>query len=351
MNEQQVRELLGQLQDPFLHKTLTETDGIKEVSIKEEKNHVSVKIAIAKTNTPEQMQLQMKVVDTLKGAGVGTVGIRFQDLPAEVLAQFRGTATESEAQDLLSPLNKVEFISIASGKGGVGKSTVSVNLAVALARLGKKVGLIDADIYGFSVPDMMGIQQSPKIEGTRIIPVERFGVKVISMGFFVEDNAPVVWRGPMLGKVLDQFFKDVEWGDLDYLLLDLPPGTGDVALDIHQMIPASKEIVVTTPHPTAAFVAARAGAMALSTDHEVLGVIENMAWYESKASSEKEYVFGKGGGPKLADELRTELLGQIPLGQPDWDEADFAPSVYAETHPTGVLYGEIASKVINKLIK
>lgn len=351
MNEQQVRELLGQLQDPFLHKTLLETNGIKEVSIKEEKNHVSVKLAIAKINTAEQMQLQMKVVDALKGAGVGTVGIRFEELPTEVLAQFRGTATASEAQDLLSPLNKVEFISIASGKGGVGKSTVSVNLAVALARLGKKVGLIDADIYGFSVPDMMGIQQSPKIEGTRIIPVERFGVKVISMGFFVEDNAPVVWRGPMLGKVLDQFFKDVEWGELDYLLLDLPPGTGDVALDIHQMIPSSKEIVVTTPHPTAAFVAARAGAMALQTDHEVLGVIENMAWFQSKTSNEKEYVFGKGGGPKLADELRTELLGQIPLGQPDWNEEDFAPSVYSEVHPTGKIYEEIASKVINKLTK
>lgn len=351
MNEQQVRELLGQLQDPFLHKTLIETNGIKEVSIKEEKNHVSVKLAIAKINTAEQMQLQMKVVDTLKEAGVRTVGIRFEELPAEVLAQFRGTATASEAQDLLSPLNKVEFISIASGKGGVGKSTVSVNLAVALARLGKKVGLIDADIYGFSVPDMMGIQQSPKIEGTRIIPVERFGVKVISMGFFVEDNAPVVWRGPMLGKVLDQFFKDVEWGELDYLLLDLPPGTGDVALDIHQMIPSSKEIVVTTPHPTAAFVAARAGAMALQTDHEVLGVIENMAWFQSKTSNEKEYVFGKGGGPKLADELRTELLGQIPLGQPDWNEEDFAPSVYSETHSTGKLYEEIALKVINKLKK
>jgi ATP-binding protein involved in chromosome partitioning len=171
------------------------------------------------------------------------------------------------------------------------------------------------------------------------------------MGFFVEDNAPVVWRGPMLGKVLDQFFKDVEWGELDYLLLDLPPGTGDVALDIHQMIPSSKEIVVTTPHPTAAFVAARAGAMALQTDHEVLGVIENMAWFQSKTSNEKEYVFGKGGGPKLADELRTELLGQIPLGQPDWNEEDFAPSVYSEVHPTGKIYEEIATKVINKLTK
>ena len=350
VTEQQVREILGQLQDPFLHKPLAETDGIIDISIKEEKNHVSVKVAIAKTNTPEQMQLQMKVVELLKEAGANTVGIRFEELSTEKLQSFRGTATESEAQDILSPLSTVQVISIASGKGGVGKSTVSVNLAVALARLGKKVGLIDADIYGFSVPDMMGVTDMPKVIDNRIFPVDRLGVKVISMGFFVENNAPIVWRGPMLGKVLDQFFRDVEWGELDYLLLDLPPGTGDVALDIHQMLPSSKEIVVTTPHPTAAFVAARAGAMALQTDHEILGVVENMAWFESK-TGEREFVFGQGGGPKLAEELRTEILGQIPLGQPDWTAEDFAPSVYAEEHTTGQIYLDIAAKVIAKLNK
>ncbi|MDF2068352.1 P-loop NTPase [Bacillus sp. Cr_A10] len=348
INEQQVRALLGELNDPFLHRTLEETNGISEVSIKEEKNHVSVKLAIAKINSAEQMQLQGKVVEVLKDAGAATVGIRFEELPKEVLEQFRGQAKESDNESILSPGSKVKIISIASGKGGVGKSTVSVNLAVALARLGKKVGLVDADIYGFSVPDMMGVKDMPQIKEDRIIPVDRKGVKVISMGFFVEDNTPVVWRGPMLGKVLDQFFKDVEWGELDYLLLDLPPGTGDVALDIHQMLPTSKEIVVTTPHPTAAFVAARAGAMALQTDHEILGVIENMSWFESKSTGEREFVFGKGGGPKLADELRTELLGQIPLGQPDWNDIDFAPSVYGETHDTGKIYLDIARKVIEK---
>lgn len=351
LTEQQVQELLAGLQDPFLKRSFAETNGIVSIRIKEEKKHVSVKLAIAKINTPEQMQLQMAVVDTLKEAGAESVGIRFEELPPEKLAEFRGKATESEAQDLLSPLNKVQFISIASGKGGVGKSTVSVNLAIALARLGKKVGLIDADIYGFSVPDMMGIDKSPVVRGNTIIPVERFGVKVISMGFFVEENTPVVWRGPMLGKVLDQFFRDVEWGDLDYLLLDLPPGTGDVALDIHQMLPASKEIIVTTPHPTAAFVAARAGAMALQTDHEVLGVVENMSWFESKESGKREFVFGQGGGPKLSEELRAPLLGQVPLGQPDWDETDFAPSVYAEDHPTGKIYGEIARQIIKQADK
>lgn len=346
LNEQRVREIVGQLKDPFLHKSLLETDGIVSVTVKEEKKHVSVKVAIAKTNTPEQMQLQMKIVEVLKEAGANTVGIRFEELPAETLQKFRGQET-TDVQDILSPLSTVKVIAIASGKGGVGKSTVSVNLAVALSRLGKKVGLIDADIYGFSVPDMMGIQEMPVVRNDRIYPPERKGVKVISMGFFVENNAPIVWRGPMLGKVLDQFFRDVEWGDIDYLLLDLPPGTGDVALDIHQMLPTTKEIIVTTPHPTAAFVAARAGAMALQTNHEILGVIENMSWYESK-SGEKEYVFGKGGGEKLASELRTDLLGQVPLGQPNWDDEDFAPSIYQENHPTGKLYLEMAKKIIEK---
>jgi ATP-binding protein involved in chromosome partitioning len=290
----------------------------------------------------------MEIVNLLKKAGALTVGIRFAELPKEVLEKFKGQAGDS-GQDLLSPNSKTVFIAIASGKGGVGKSTVSVNLAAALARLGKKVGLVDADIYGFSVPDMMGITHRPKVKGNKIIPVERYGVKVISMGFFVEDNAPVIWRGPMLGKMLNNFFKEVEWGELDYLILDLPPGTGDVALDVHTMLPHSKEIIVSTPHPTAAFVAARAGAMALRTKHEILGVIENMSYFESKKTGEREYIFGKGGGEKLAEELQTELFGQIPLQLPDWKAEDFAPSIYSEDHPIGKIYMDIAKKVDQKI--
>lgn len=350
LTEEKVLNLLKDLKDPFLHKSLEETNGIIEVKIKPEKNHVSVKLAIAKTGTAEQMQMQTEVVNLLKEGGAESVGIRFTELSEEELSKHRENIPQDEVdQGLLGPNSKTQFIAIASGKGGVGKSTISVNFATSLARLGKKVGLVDADIYGFSVPDMMGITKRPVVRGERIIPVERFGVQVISMGFFVEDNAPIIWRGPMLGKMLNSFFNEVEWGELDYLVLDLPPGTGDVALDVHTMLPSCKEIIVTTPHPTAAFVAARAGAMAIKTEHEVIGVIENMSFFESKTTGEKEYVFGKGGGAKLADELRTEVLGQLPLQQPDWNEEDFAPSIYAADHRLGRIYEDIAKKVIEKL--
>lgn len=343
LQEEKLRQIAEQIQEPFLHIPLKDVNGIKEVKVKAEKNHVSLKVAIAKLNTPEQMKLQQELVARLKEAGAETVGLRFEELPQEVVASLQ--PKQESSAGLMSGGKEPTYIAIASGKGGVGKSTVSVNLAVALARMGKKVGLIDADIYGFSVPDMMGITNRPVLRGDSIIPVERFGVKVISMGFFVEDNAPVIWRGPMLGKMLNNFFQEVEWGDLDYLLLDLPPGTGDVALDVHSMLPACKEIIVSTPHPTAAFVAARAGAMALRTDHEVIGVVENMAYFESQTTGEKEYVFGKGGGDKLAEELQVPILGRIPLRQPDWNEKDFSPSVYAQDHPTGKIYETMAEKV------
>lgn len=346
LQEQELRTIIGQLKDPFLHISLEELNAIEEVKIKEEKSHVSLKIGISKTNTAEQLQLQQQIVEKVKEAGVDSVGLRFHELSQETIAAYQVSSTD-QSDSLLSANSKTTFLAIASGKGGVGKSTVSVNLAVALARLGKKVGLIDADIYGFSVPDMMGITKRPVVRGEKIIPVERFGVKVISMGFFVEDNAPVIWRGPMLGKMLTNFFHEVEWGDIDYLLLDLPPGTGDVALDIHSMLPACKEIIVSTPHPTAAFVAARAGAMAIQTEHEIIGVIENMAYFESVKTGEKEYIFGRGGGEKLAEELRVPLIGKIPLQQPDWNDEDFAPSVYGEDHPIGQIYLKIGSQVIN----
>lgn len=353
LTEVQVKQIVGEIIDPSVNVPLKETDGILEVSIKEEKEHVSVKVAMAQLGGQQQLDLQMAIVEKLKENGAKTVGIRFEALPEDKAKQFQSSNNNQQQtiEEFLAKGNDLEFIAIASGKGGVGKSTVAVNLAVALARAGKRVGLIDADIYGFSVPDMMGIDNKPGIEGKTVVPVERHDVKVISMAFFVEENAPVIWRGPMLGKMLTNFFTDVKWGELDYLILDLPPGTGDVALDVHTMLPSSKEIIVTTPHPTAAFVAARAGAMAKHTEHSILGVIENMSYFESKETGNKEYIFGQGGGQKLAEELHTDLLGQLPLAQPSWKPTDFSPSVYQPEDELGQIYLDMAQKIINKTEK
>lgn len=323
-------------------------------------NSVSMTVLTAKQE--DHAPIEGIVREALKKAEVESVHLRFRVLPTEAPAAsaqpnegqgapVKGHGGLLEPTPLLSPESGTKFIAIASGKGGVGKSTVTVNLAVALARAGKRVGLIDADIYGFSVPDMMGIEERPDVEGDRVIPIERFGVKVMSMGFFVENNSPVVWRGPMLGKMLRNFFAEIEWGELDYMLLDLPPGTGDIALDVHQIIPQSQEIIVTTPHATAAFVAARAGAMAIKTEHAIIGVVENMSYYLNRHSGEKEYLFGRGGGARLAETLNAELLAQIPLGQPDNhpSEPDFSPSVYKADSETGKLYAELAQRVIGKV--
>lgn len=365
VTKDQILEALKHVQDPSFSRPLVELGLVKDIVAKEAK--VNLTIVLTSDNEELKSRYRKDAEEALKRLGVSDIHIRFRMITE---SEFNDTARKLQAggqnedqggkqhthapapgtSAVLDPESGVTFIAVASGKGGVGKSTVTVNLAAALVRQGKKVGIIDADIYGFSVPDMMGIEERPQMANERIIPVERFGVKVISMGFFVEDNAPIIWRGPMLGKMLRNFFSEVEWGELDYMILDLPPGTGDVALDVHQMIPQSKEIVVTTPHATAAFVAARAGSMALRTDHELLGIIENMSYYTDK-TGEKAYIFGRGGGAKLAEELHTELLAQIPLGAPDNhpSEPDFSPSVYKADTETGKLYDDIAKRVIRKL--
>jgi ATP-binding protein involved in chromosome partitioning len=353
ITKEQVIEALGQLRDPKLDQTLTEHNQIRDILVKDEKVNMTLMLSILDDDI--QATVRNDVEEKLKPLGIQEVHIRFRELPQDSGLDDMQKRRQSEfkAQGmpaLLSPESTTNFVAVASGKGGVGKSTVTVNLAVALARKGKKVGIMDCDIYGFSIPDMMGIDEQPELVDGRLLPAEKFGVKVISMGFFVQDNAPVIWRGPMLGKMLKNFFNEVNWGEVDYLLLDLPPGTGDIALDIHQMIPGSKELLVTTPHATASFVAARAGAMAIHTNHEILGVVENMSYYECSACGNKDYVFGRGGGAKLAAELHTELIAQIPLGAPDNhpSEADYSPSVYKEESSTGQLYLQMAEHITAK---
>lgn len=357
ITKEQVLEALRGVQDPEINRSLVELNMIRNVQI--DGDRISLEVVLTITGCPLKAKIEQDVIDALKAIGASDVDLRFGSMTDEeraaLSAQLRGGQVHNAApgqvlNPILAPESKTTFIAVTSGKGGVGKSTVTVNLAVSLARLGKKVGIIDADIYGFSVPDMMNIDQKPTVIGEMILPIDKFGVKVMSMGFFVEDNSPIIWRGPMLGKMLRNFFTEVHWGDLDYLILDLPPGTGDVALDVHTMIPQSKEIIVTTPHATASFVAARAGAMAIRTGHELVGIVENMAWYEAKDGS-KEYVFGRGGGAKLAEQLSTDLLAQIPLAQPDNHpaEPDYSPSIYKQDSTIGKLYMELAESVAKKV--
>lgn len=350
---------LQSVRDPDSDKSLTELGLIRDVTVRGA--GVSLTLVLTTDDAEAKQEMEQAVRGELKKAGAGEVHIRSRgitDFERSELARKLQTAKTPDheppprAPSLMDADYPAVFIAVASGKGGVGKSTVTVNLAAALARRGKRVGLIDADIYGFSVPDMMGIEDRPAVgEDGGVEPVTSHGVKVVSMGFFVEDNAPVIWRGPMLGKMLRNFFTEIRWGPLDVVLLDLPPGTGDVALDVHQMIPHSKEIIVTTPHATAAFVAARAGAMAVHTKHEIIGVVENMSWYD-RGDGQRDYIFGRGGGAKLAEELHTELLLQVPLGAPDNhpSEPDYAPSVYKADSATGKLYMELADRVIAKAL-
>ena len=356
ITKEQVLEALKGVEDPEIHRSVVELDMVRNIVIEGDK--VSLEVVLTIQGCPLKVNIQKDVEDAIKALGAKEVDVTFGAMTDEERAALAQKLQAPKKMVSLthpvpgSPLlendSKTKFIAVTSGKGGVGKSTVSVNLAVALARAGKKVGLIDADIYGFSVPDMMGIENKPTVIENIIFPVERFGVQVMSMGFFVPDNSPVIWRGPMLGKMLKTFFDEVHWDDLDYMILDLPPGTGDMALDVHNTIPQSKEIIVTTPHATAAFVAARAGTMALKTNHELIGVVENMSYYEC-GNGEKAYVFGKNGGVKLAEELGTELLLQVPLGAPERDdEKEFAPSVYPQGSATGELYQQLATKIIEK---
>ena len=242
---------------------------------------------------------------------------RAVDVDVEVMDEEQSDAFMA---DLLSeagpgigePGSATRTIAVSSGKGGVGKSSISANLAVALARKGKKVGIVDGDIWGFSIPAMLGIVFPPVMVGGKIVPPVAHGVKVMSMDYFVGDDKAVIWRGPMLHKAIEQFLKDVFWDDLDFLIVDMPPGTGDIAISMSQFLPRAQVIVATTPQPTAQRVARRAALMAAEVDQQVIGVVENMAWFTGDDGKRYE-LFGSGGGQSLADELGVDLMAQIPL--------------------------------------
>jgi len=326
VTEEQVLTALQPVEDPELHRSIVDLGMVKKISI--DGDSVDVLVALTIAGCPLKSEITNRVTGALTELGVGSPSIEFTVMTDEERAKVRemlhgdpaATAGNNpahghaEGRDIpfADPDSKTRVLLIASGKGGVGKSSVTANLAISLANRGKSTAIIDADVWGFSIPRMLGIDRAPVVIDDMLIPPETHGVRAISMGFFAEEDQPVIWRGPMLHKALEQFLTDVYWDEPDYLLVDLPPGTGDISLSLAQFLPRSELYVVTTPQPAAQRVAQRAAFMAEKVNLTVSGVIENMSWFTGD-DGKQYYLFGSGGGQDLADRLEVPLLGQIPL--------------------------------------
>ncbi|RPF22696.1 ATP-binding protein involved in chromosome partitioning [Myceligenerans xiligouense] len=323
--ETDVREALTRVLDPEIRRPITELDMVRSVSAAGDGAtgaHVTVGIDLTVAGCPMKSTLVKDVTAAASAvAGVASVdvelGVMTPDQRAALRTRLRG-GTGEPVIPFAQPGSLTKVYAVASGKGGVGKSSVTANLAVAMAADGLNVGVVDADIYGFSIPRMLGVDRQPTRVDNMLLPPVAHGVKVVSIGMFVPEGQPVVWRGPMLHRALEQFLSDVYWGDLDVLLLDLPPGTGDIAISVAQLLPRSEVLVVTTPQAAAAEVAERAGSVATQTSQSVVGVVENMSWLTQPDGS-RLHLFGEGGGAqvsaRLGEVLGTEvpLLGQVPL--------------------------------------
>src|SRR5689334_13427995 len=318
---EQVTRALDGVQDPEIHRPITELGMVKNIHVAAD-GAVLVEVYLTVAGCPLRDTITRDVTAAVsKLPGVSSVRVGLDVMSEEQRKALQTSLRGGKPEPVIpfaQPSSLTRVYAVASGKGGVGKSSVTVNLAAALAAAGQKVGVADADIYGHSVPRMLGVTGRPTPVENMIMPPSAHGVKVISIGMFVPGNQPVVWRGPMLHRALQQFLGDVFWGDLDVLLLDLPPGTGDIAISVAQLIPNAEILVVTTPQQAAAEVAERAGSIALQTHQRIVGVIENMSWLELPDGSRQE-IFGSGGGQRVAESLTravgadVPLLGQIPL--------------------------------------
>jgi ATP-binding protein involved in chromosome partitioning len=316
-----VRSALDGVDDPEIHRPITELGMVKDVTVSPD-GSVDVAVWLTVAGCPMRETITSRVTEAVSGVpGVRTVRVELDVMSdtqrTALRRRLRGDADEPRIP-FAEPGSLTRVYCVASGKGGVGKSSVTVNLAAAMAQRGRSVGIVDADIYGHSVPGMLGTTDRPTQVEKMIMPPSAHGVKVISIGMFTPGNTPVVWRGPMLHRALQQFLADVFWGDLDVLLLDLPPGTGDIAISVAQLVPSAEILVVTTPQQAAAEVAERAGAISMQTHQRLVGVVENMSWMELPDGSRMD-VFGSGGGQVVADSLTrvvggdVPLLGQVPL--------------------------------------
>jgi len=316
-----VTAALSRVQDPEIRRPITELGMLDALAV-DEAGVVSVRVLLTVAGCPMREKLTADVTGAVSAVpGVNSVrlelGVMSDAQRTELRTTLRGDNPVNEIP-FAQPGSPTRVYAVASGKGGVGKSSVTVNLAVALAERGLQVGVLDADIYGFSVPRMLGVTGKPTQVDKMIMPPQAHGVKVISIGMFTPGNTAVVWRGPMLHRALQQFLADVYWGDLDVLLMDLPPGTGDIAISLAQLVPSAELLVVTTPQLAAREVAERAGSIALQTHQQIVGVVENMSWLEQPDGSRLE-LFGAGGGQAVSESLsestgtRVPLLGQVPL--------------------------------------
>ncbi len=328
VTREQIVDALRPVEDPELHRSIVDIGMLRDVTVSPD-GTIGVLIALTVAGCPLRNEISNRVngaVATLPG--VTKVNLDFtvmtDDERAELRTKLHGdpaaTAGQGQAHGhaegraipFAQPGSKTRPLLISSGKGGVGKSSVTTNLAVALAAQGHKVGVVDADIYGFSIPRMLGADRDPVVIDRMLLPPESYGVRCISIGYFVPDGQAVIWRGPMLHKALEQFLTDVYWDEPDFLLIDMPPGTGDIALSLSQYLPRGEVYVVTTPQPAAQKVARLSAAMAEKVNLPVKGVIENMSWFTGDDGKKYE-LFGSGGGKELADELGVPLLGQLPL--------------------------------------
>jgi ATP-binding protein involved in chromosome partitioning len=321
-SKDQVTEKLRNVIDPELRRSIVELGMVRSIEIGDG-GRVEVVVALTTPGCPIRSHFEQAVAQQVgELEGVTEVAVGFDVLSDEEKGELQQTLGRSRLPEgALAQVKNV--VCVASGKGGVGKSTMTANLAAALCAEGHAAGALDCDVYGYSIPRMLGVNSRPEVNAERkILPLEAAGgVKVMSIGFFVEENAAVVWRGPMLHKAIQQFLEDVAWGELEYLLLDLPPGTGDVAMTLSQLLPQAKVALVTTPQPAAQSVARRSAEMAAKFDLELLGVIENMSGFTTPGG-ERFTIFGEGGGQFLADELDVPLLGKVPLSEPLREHAD-----------------------------
>ncbi|WP_042376493.1 Mrp/NBP35 family ATP-binding protein [Streptacidiphilus melanogenes] len=320
--EESVRAALAKVQDPEINRPITELGMVKSVAV-DAAGRASVAVWLTVSGCPMRDTITTRVRDAVSAVpGISSVEVELDVMSAEQRKELQNTLRGGQAEKEIpfaKPGSLTRVYAVASGKGGVGKSSVTVNLAAALADQGLKVAVVDADIYGHSVPRMLGAEGRPTQVENMIMPPSANGVKVISIGMFTPGNAPVVWRGPMLHRALQQFLADVYWGDLDILLLDLPPGTGDIAISVAQLVPNAEILLVTTPQQAAAEVAERAGTIALQTHQTIVGVIENMSGMPCPHCGEMVDVFGTGGGQTVADALtratgaKVPVLGHIPI--------------------------------------